>query len=70
MSKYCCEVLPKILQEFNWFTYTDEKLNENRYVMPYIETREGNKWKINHCPSCGENIRSINLNYDEIYGHS
>lgn len=70
MSKFCCKVLPEILKEFNWFTYNDEKTNEEVFLMPYIETREGVKWKINHCPSCGENIKSIKVNYDELYGHS
>lgn len=68
-KKYCCNVLPKILCEFNWFSYTDDKTNEDMYVMPYIETRQGDKWKINHCVSCGSNIKSIRLTYNEIYNN-
>lgn len=66
-KKYCCEVFPKILKEFNWFYYKDEKLNENIYVMPYIESREGDKWKVNYCPSCGANVMDTKITYDEIY---
>jgi hypothetical protein len=67
MKKPCCAILPKILKEFNWFSYTDEDTVEKRFVMPFIETSNGEKWRVNNCPSCGEDIRMINISYDDLY---
>lgn len=45
----------KILDQFGWFVTADGKLN----VMPHIYADTGERFRINYCPSCGQNIRDV-----------
>ena len=57
MSRFeeCCDVFSQIKNKFNWFSYEDDD-DSKVFCMPSI-----NSIRVNHCPSCGENIRSIEL---------
>ena len=54
-TEYCCEVFPKLIPLFNWFTYVEDNGNK-MLCMPYLEIR-GEKWRVNYCPSCGKEVR-------------
>jgi hypothetical protein len=40
-------------------TYFNKK-DKIKYIMPYTY-QDGIKYRVNHCPSCGANIRDIEL---------
>jgi len=44
---------------FYWMTYYDNE-DKIKYIMPYIY-KDGVKYRVNHCPSCGTEIRDIEL---------
>lgn len=52
----CCEVFPKIATQFSWFVSEGRTL----FVMPNIDLPD-NKFRVNYCPSCGAEIRSIKV---------
>lgn len=63
----CCDVFIKMADRFNWMRY--EKDGKYVRVMPHIpksNTITGSIIKHNHrvnfCPSCGKDIRDIELN--------
>ena len=45
----------KILDQFGWFVTADGKWN----VMPQITADTGERFRVNYCPSCGQNIRDV-----------
>lgn len=56
----CCDSFKKFIPIFKWMQ-TEEKI----CLMPYIQC--GNlKMRINHCPSCGKEVRNIQLTKDEL----
>jgi len=61
MKKYCCEVFPKIATGLSWMSYTNDN-KESILCMPYIEDECTTKYRVNYCPSCGSEIRSIEIN--------
>jgi hypothetical protein len=58
--KYCCGYFPKIASRFGWFSYTDDSGDEI-YLMPYLSDSDGQKTRINYCPVCGAETRSIRI---------
>jgi hypothetical protein len=49
----CCAVWPKFVEHFEWLRDPDR----NR-ALPHV-TVDGVMWRVNHCPSCGKDIRGI-----------
>lgn len=49
-SPDCCEVWPRLLHGFGWF-HLDER--PDLLLMPFIEGKGGDKWRVNRCPACG-----------------
>lgn len=58
--KHCCEVFPKIQDQFIWFSVA---LNRNTRCMPCLHEVDAD-YRVNFCPSCGANVRSIEINED------
>lgn len=54
ITEACCDVWPRICQEFKWFYPADGSAVR---LMPFIENF-GTKWRVNFCPSCGKERRS------------
>lgn len=53
----CCKVWPKLWWAFYWMT-TEDRLH---LVMPYMQapnSGHAQKWRVNHCPSCGADVRN------------
>lgn len=61
LSIECCQSFNKIRHQFDWFSFEDEKGVTFR-IMPHLKASDTRtKIRINHCPICGKNIRSIEL---------
>lgn len=50
----CCGVLEKML--IAWMVIED-----GTKVMPFIAGDDGNKYRVNHCPSCGAHVRDVRV---------
>lgn len=50
----CCGVLEKML--IAWMVMED-----GTRVMPFIAGDDGNKYRVNHCPSCGAYVRGVQV---------
>lgn len=61
MKNSCCEVFPKLIKNFQWFSYIDDN-GKKIYSMPCLS--DCDKWRINYCPSCGAKIRDITIDED------
>lgn len=48
----CCGVLERML--IAWMV-----LEDGTKVMPFIFGDDGNKYRVNHCPSCGAYVRDV-----------
>ena len=57
-DKYCCESFKDFIPLFNWMTYN---LEGAKYIMPHIIVNDNYKLRVNYCPSCGTEIRDIEL---------
>ncbi len=59
----CCESFDKIENELGWYSYDEDNEEETTiYLMPYILShKDGNKYRVNFCPSCGKDIRNIKI---------
>lgn len=57
----CCDVFKSTRQKFEWFSFDED--GKKVYAMPYIDNN-GTKYRINHCFSCGKEIRDIQLKYE------
>ena len=55
-DKHCCESFKDFIPLFYWMTL-DEK-----YIMPHVIVNIRYKLRINNCPSCGADVRDIELN--------
>lgn len=64
----CCKAFEEIIPELGWFkTIQENKDDKIIFMMPYIENK-GVKYRVNFCPSCGTNIRSIIIDeFDFIF---
>ena len=58
-DKHCCESFKDFIPLLNWFAYDD--IGVKIYVMPYMQIEQSNKLRVNYCPSCGTEIRDIEL---------
>lgn len=61
----CCEVWSKICGAFAWMKYSD---CPRVMAMPHIKSA-GSSWRINHCPSCGAEVRGKEFT-DHFINHS
>ena len=57
-SKICCEVFDQIKYTFSWFAYEDEPL---MLTAPHLVGLDKKRYFVNHCPSCGKDIRNMNI---------
>lgn len=61
-KEICCDYFEKIKHHFRWYCYTDDDGNQ-KWVMPTLRDGINDlEIRINYCPSCGEKVRSIELN--------
>jgi len=57
----CCDFFEEIRYHFNWFSYQDDN-DKKVYCMPVLKGSGDSKdIRINYCPSCGKEIRGIEL---------
>ena len=56
-DKHCCESFKDFIPLFDWMLITLEKI----YIMPHIVVNDDYKLRVNHCPSCGAEVRYIEL---------
>lgn len=56
----CCDAFIKMRNNFNWYSYKDDKGNKV-LCMPVMRSPNGDNLRVNHCPSCGAEVRSIEL---------
>lgn len=56
----CCDVFDKIRHNFQWFSFKESN-GKKVYCMPCIK---GTQYRVNNCPSCGKEIRDIQLRSD------
>ena len=61
MKNSCCEVFPKLVKNFKWFSYIDN--GKKIYLMPCLsdDIFYSDKLRVNYCPSCGANISDITI---------
>lgn len=58
----CCKPFESMVSEFQWYSVAENKVY---YCMPCIVSN-GLSWRVNFCPSCGENVRSIRIEAEEF----
>lgn len=52
----CCAVWPQLWHLFNWMS---PQGHDDVVLMPYAQApNDATKWRINHCPSCGADVRN------------
>jgi len=57
----CCGYFEKLLQNFGWFSIQTEE--GEKLCMPYMLS--GNeKIRVNNCPACGKEVRSVEIEPD------
>lgn len=61
-SKPCCEAFEKVAKTFHW--HTMEYDNREVYVVPTIIAND-TKHRVNYCPSCGTEVRDIELDREK-----
>jgi len=60
MNKICCNEFRKYSTQIQWFSFKDDN-QEKVMVIPNINNK-----RINNCPFCGSNIRSIAVKEKEF----
>lgn len=60
--KYCCDGFEELVLTFEWFTRDEGQI----YLMPCLVTRGGGRIRVNHCPVCGKEVRSIEIPEEDI----
>jgi hypothetical protein len=66
-GKICCDVFVKLIKDDDfilWMSYNKDD-GTKVMVMPYFLVSDG-KYRVNNCPSCGKEIRSIRLTFEEF----
>lgn len=54
-SNDCCEWWLMFAKKFLWMVVADQP---ELLVMPHVvDDATGKKWRVNHCPGCGANVR-------------
>ena len=57
----CCEWFPRMMNQFDWFSFLDDK-GDKIYCMPCVKDLDDNRQlRVNYCPSCGKEVRGIEL---------
>lgn len=61
----CCDSFRKMRHNFHWFGYQEDK-NKKVYTMPYLISCDGcTKLRVCYCPSCGKEVRGIELREED-----
>ena len=65
MKQPCCNYFNKIKHHFKWLSTEDE--NDNKvFIMPHLMCDKNiERVRIQKCPSCGENIREMQLTFND-----
>ena len=66
LSIECCESFVQIIPQLTWMSFTRDEDGEKIYVMPTLRGSDNNRYRINHCPVCGAEVRSIEITDLEI----
>jgi hypothetical protein len=64
-NKICCEPFAKLIHQINWFSYTNDE-GEIIMLMPCFIGSDGNKYRINYCPTCGADVRQLKFTETEF----
>lgn len=59
-TQFCCDAFKELIPKFQWMTYADGDKKGEVFLMPHFDI-EGHKWRVNHCPVCGKEVRSIEI---------
>lgn len=60
----CCEYWPKFWHVLNWmFPGGNPK---EVCLMPFIALPDGTQLRVNHCPSCGRDVRDCVVDRDRL----
>lgn len=62
MTDHCCAMWPKIRPLLGWFMTEDEPRTR---LMPVIGEPIAGAPRVNHCPSCGAYVRSVEWPIEE-----
>lgn len=57
-----CAVFEDMAKRFSWMSY--EANGQRIACMPHIHGSNGERWRVNHCPSCGREVRSIEVPWE------
>ncbi len=63
--KLCCDSFKQLIHQINWFSYTDDE-GVIIMLMPCFIGSDNNKYRINHCPTCGTDVRQLKLTETEF----
>lgn len=58
---FCCEVFKNNLDKFDWYSFGETP--DKKFVMPIMKETQ---WRVNHCFSCGKEVRSIEVPEEEM----
>jgi hypothetical protein len=58
----CCDVWIELVHLFNWKVLSNQS---DLAVMPYVKGK-GHEWRINHCPSCGKDVRDCVISRERL----
>ena len=64
-NKLCCEPFKRFIHQLSWFSYTNDE-GEIIILMPCFIGSDNNKYRINHCPTCGADVRQLKLTENEF----
>lgn len=59
LSIECCEWFPKMIERFEWFSFDEN--GKKVLCMPHFNVSEDLQLRVNHCPSCGKEVRGIEI---------
>lgn len=58
----CCAVFEDMAKRLSWMIY--EANGQRLACVPHIHGSNGERWRVNHCPSCGREVRSIEVPWE------
>ncbi len=62
----CCGYFEQTIKNYQWFSRTDKETGNKLLIMPCFPD---NKIRINNCPSCGKEVRNIEIKEDIFNKH-
>jgi hypothetical protein len=72
-NKICCEPFKQLIHQINWFSSAQRVQcrdtnddGEKIILMPCFIGSDGNKYRINHCPTCGADVRQLKFTETEF----